>query len=311
MAWNYTYACNFNCSHCYSRAPWYPKELDRQAYLDIADQMTSAGVFKVGLGGGEPLIRRDAIEVVEKLASGGVDTNITTNGWLVDENVAGRLSDAGLNSLYVSIDGVDAATHDLFRRKNGSFDRAVSAISASVKMGLRVRLSTVVTRQNLRRLRDLTQEDRFKGVDCLELKRFRPAGNGVASRSLYELTSEDEEVLRETMEDLARSSPIKVVLIYGDEPGGADLDAGCPCGTRSITLRPNGDVAPCAYTERIIGNLSSTRLTDIWQGSNFLADMRSHPGCLALDEHRAPSNPGSFDTPRPRRSAVREQSAAL
>ena len=80
VSWNYTYACNFNCTHCYSRAESYPRELSTKEYIQIAEQLVESSVFKVGLGGGEPLIRTDCVAVLKTLSQGGIHTNITTNG---------------------------------------------------------------------------------------------------------------------------------------------------------------------------------------------------------------------------------------
>src|SRR5947209_3280128 len=99
VRWNYTYACNFNCTHCYSRAAWYPKELSAADYEQIADQLIEAGVFVVGLGGGEALVRRDCFQIIGRLSGHGIHTVVTTNGWLLDERRAGRLAEAGLGWL--------------------------------------------------------------------------------------------------------------------------------------------------------------------------------------------------------------------
>lgn len=77
---------------------------------------------------------------------------------------------------------------------------------------------------------------------------------------------------------------------YGPEPGG--VDNGCTCGTRSLALRPNGDVAVCSYGESILGNLTVDTLRSLWQTSPTLAAIRDGGGCLALAPQPNPSNPG-------------------
>src|SRR5947209_20516883 len=79
--WNYTYACTFNCTHCYSRAESYPRELSSEQYRDIVKQLVAAGVFKVFLGGGEPFLRKDCLENIKSLRTGGIYTGVTTNAW--------------------------------------------------------------------------------------------------------------------------------------------------------------------------------------------------------------------------------------
>lgn len=251
--------------------------------------MISSGVFKVGMGGGEPLIRRDCLEIVAKLSSANIDTNITTNGWSLTPKVAAALKEAGLRTLYVSLDSADENIHDSFRRKSGSYQRVIAALRAAVTAGLSVRLSTVVTQVNVDDLRNIVRIAEDVGIYGVEFKRFRPAGNGVARKTDYSLQPEQETCLRETIEELKKISPLAIQLVYGAEPGGPDL--GCPCGTRSITLRPNGDIAPCAYSEHIIGNAMATPLSQIWRDSQLLNSMRTAGGCVALTINRNPSNP--------------------
>lgn len=72
--WNYTYVCNLNCTHCYSRSPRYPKDLSNSQYVNIAGQIVENNVFAVGFGGGEPTLRKDFLEILRILSRGGVDT---------------------------------------------------------------------------------------------------------------------------------------------------------------------------------------------------------------------------------------------
>jgi AdoMet-dependent heme synthase len=289
VSWNYTYGCNFNCSHCYSRAARYPRELPTTAYLAIVADMAETGVFRVGLGGGEPLIRRDCCQVLGRLAEAGIETNLTTNGWFVNDETVRRLRHAGLSLLYVSLDSPRPEVHDRFRRKPGSYGRVLDTLTAGVKGGLRVRLSTVVTRVNVDDIEAIGRLAERFGIDGVEFKRFRPAGNGVATMGDYTLTEAEEASLRAGVAALAATAELDVQLVYGAEPEGPDR--GCPCGVRSITLRPNGDVTPCAYSEHVIGNVLDTPLSRLWCESPDLEARRRGGGCSALTVHRNPSNP--------------------
>jgi AdoMet-dependent heme synthase len=290
VSWNYTYACNFNCSHCYSRAASYPQELSTEQYEAIVDQFVDARVFKVGLGGGEPLIRKDCLRILERMGDAGIDTNITANGWFIDERTAARLAKARLGTLYVSLDSPDADEHDLFRRRTGSHARVLRALGCAVEAGVRVRLSTVVTSVNIRKLDRIVSMAEDAGLVGVEFKRFRPSGNGMLNREKYQLQQAAEEDLRQDVAGLQARSSVEVMLIYGAEPDGG-VDSGCPCGKKSICVRPNGDVSPCAYGEAVIGNLMETPLSYLWQHSPELDLMRSGGGCSALRPNPTPSNP--------------------
>lgn len=289
VSWNYTYRCNFNCNHCYSRAPSYPDELSREDYLDIADQLVEAQVFTVALGGGEVVMRRDCLEVLARLAAAGVETMLTTNGWFLDDRLAAQLRDAGLWRLYVSLDSPYADEHDAFRDRRGSYPRVLRALRAATGAGLSVYLSTVLTSRNIADLNGFVAIAEREGLAGINFKRFRPAGNGVSTRERYELRPEHERQLRDQLERIKRASSLDISLNYGPEPD--DLDAGCSCGVRALALRPNGDVAPCSYGEQVIGNLTRERLIDLWRDAPALQAMRAGGGCMALSQQALPSNP--------------------
>jgi MoaA/NifB/PqqE/SkfB family radical SAM enzyme len=290
VSWNYTYACNFNCSHCYSRAAAYPRELPTSGFREIARQIVDANTFKVGLGGGEPLIRKDCYEILGILGEGGVDTNVTTNGWFVDILRCERLLKVGLGTLYVSLDSPDAEIHDRFRRKPGSHAAVIRCLHVAHQVGLSVKLSSVITQINvteLRRFVALAEEMQLAGI---EFKRFRASGNGVSNMHAYSLRGEQEQLLHAQIERFKHESGLDIALIYGAEAGPSG-DSGCPCGSKSICIRPNGDVSPCAYGEAVIGNLTATTLTDLWRNSPELKLMREIGSCSALKVNRSPSNP--------------------
>jgi MoaA/NifB/PqqE/SkfB family radical SAM enzyme len=289
VSWNYTYRCNFNCDHCYSRAPSYPEELPADAYLHIADQLVEAQVFTVALGGGEVVMRRDCLAVLARLGDAGIETMLTTNGWFVDDRLAAQLRDAGLWRLYVSLDSPRVDEHDAFRNRRGSYVRVRRALCSAVRAGLDVYLSTVLTAHNVEDLDGFVALAEQEGLTGINFKRFRPAGNGLRTRDQYELRDGHEAMLRERLASLKQVSALDISLNYGPEPD--TLDAGCSCGVQALAIRPNGDVAPCSYGEQVIGNLTRQSLAELWRHSPELQAMRATGGCLALSSQPRPSNP--------------------
>ncbi len=294
ISWNYTYLCNFNCSHCYSRAPWYPEELSTDSYERIANELADAGVFRVALGGGEPLIRQDSIQILALLSARGIETNLTTNGWMLGDREVEALKAANLTRLYVSVDSANAIEHDSFRRKPGSFDRVTSAARLAVGAGLSVHFSTVLTRQSASKIAEITEVAEALGVEGIEFKRFRPAGNGKAFEAEYKVEDEQSQQMIETFRRLKAKTGLDLMLVNGPETNITDKDTvGCVCGVKSLCIRPNGDVSPCAYSDVVIGNLQTTTLRELWAHSPHLATMRSGSGCQALLPISNPLNPAA------------------
>lgn len=292
LTWNYTYRCNFNCSHCYSRADRYPQEADASAYRDFCRQLIEAGVFRVALGGGEVLLREDHLETIQSLSSAGVEVMLTTNGWDLPASSASAMASAGLSALYVSLDGPNAESHDRVRRQPGSFDRALKTARLSSELGLCTKLSVVLSRANFKQLDDILGVARsVPGLKEVNFKRFRPSGNGLINRVIFELHDTDILEIERVLHQSIAFQPFHISLNFGPEPG--EFDSGCSCGVTSLALRPNGDVGLCSYSEHVLGNLTRETLTDIWTKSPLLLSKRSGISCAALHAQPAPSMPGS------------------
>ena len=147
--------CNFRCPYCMPAEVFganYPFLKDPQLMsLDelvrILRQFLRAGVEKVRLTGGEPLLRPDVPELVRILKQElrVPEVALTTNGWLL-EKLAPALRTAGLDRVNVSLDSLDPA---IFAQLNGrglKLDRVLRGIAAAQETGLPVKLNMVVQR---------------------------------------------------------------------------------------------------------------------------------------------------------------------
>jgi cyclic pyranopterin phosphate synthase len=149
--------CNFRCTYCM------PKEVFGHDFQFLArDQLLTfeeierlarlfvrAGVSKIRITGGEPLIRRDVERLVEMLATlrgdGLDDLTLTTNGSLLPQK-ARPLREAGLDRVTVSLDSVDDATFRALNDVDFPVDRVLEGIDAAAAAGLHVKVNAVVKR---------------------------------------------------------------------------------------------------------------------------------------------------------------------
>ena len=149
--------CNFRCTYCM------PKEvfgrefafLRRDELLTfeeiarLARLFVPAGVEKVRLTGGEPLLRRDLEELIAQLAAidGLRDIALTTNGSLLTREKARSLKAAGLNRITVSLDSLDDATFRAMNDVDFPVARVLDAIDVAAEAGLTpVKIDVVVKR---------------------------------------------------------------------------------------------------------------------------------------------------------------------
>ena len=96
--WSVTGRCNFRCRHCYMDAPdGMLGELSTEEALEMIDQMAECGVLRVDITGGEPLVRKDIWQLIDRILSHHmVIRNFHTNGWLLD----GDQQDPSSSSLF-------------------------------------------------------------------------------------------------------------------------------------------------------------------------------------------------------------------
>ncbi len=224
VVWNVTKRCNLSCEHCYSasRDVSYPDELtteDARAFIkDLAEYRVPALI----LSGGEPLLREDLFELASLSAGLGINTALSTNGTLIDEKMAKRIKESGIYYVGVSIDG-DEQTHDMFRGERGSFRRALRAVRACIKEGLKVGIRFTMTKKTLESLPFVMELAKREGCHRLYLSHLVYVGRG------RRLSADAPDIcqMRETMdcvfhnveEMLKENSSLEVVTGNNDVDG--------------------------------------------------------------------------------------------
>lgn len=285
--WNYTYVCNLKCLHCYSRATRYPRELSTSRYLEIAADIVASGVFTVAFGGGEPLYRKDIYDVANVLKDGGVALYLTTNGWYLDAQRAADLKRAGFRRVLLSIDSVSERVNDDVRGL-GSFETALRGLSLCREAGINsVGISCVISKENIDGIEKMVELGARHSVHEIEFKKFRPSGLGLKNRLRFELEPSAEfDVAR--LEARGEELGVKISVLGFSR---FDEIKQCPCGWRSMCIRPNGDLTHCSYTDTICGSLASSTLEEVWRTSPVLNAIRRSGSCEAVQGAAFPSNP--------------------
>ncbi|MBE6490519.1 MAG: GTP 3',8-cyclase MoaA [Methanobrevibacter sp.] len=131
-----TNRCNVNCLYCHHDGMVKSKdEMTADELYTICKIAKKIGVRKIRLSGGEPLLKKDIVEIVEKIASLGFkDISMTTNGTLL-EKYAQELKDAGLDRVNVSLDTLNRETFEFITKKDYLED-AKKGILKAVEVGL-------------------------------------------------------------------------------------------------------------------------------------------------------------------------------
>ena len=160
VSWNLTYRCNLACEHCYLDAGGTPQvgtenfadrsELGTEECFRVIDEIAAFAPECITiLTGGEPLLRRDILEIVRRASERGLWVVVGTNGVRITENVAKRLKEAGARGLSLSLDALDPDRHDGFRKVRGAWRNTVEGAEILNRTGLPFIVQTTAGSHNL------------------------------------------------------------------------------------------------------------------------------------------------------------------
>jgi MoaA/NifB/PqqE/SkfB family radical SAM enzyme len=157
-----TEGCNLKCVTCSYRNAL-PGELTLEEIGKLAEELSEFGLRHIVFSGGEPLLRRDFIQICEIFKKLGVKQTILTNGLLLEK----RIDDLHkyFHEIIVSIDGAYAETHNSIRGLI-SYDQILKGIKKTVnEIGFKnISIRTVLQKRNFRQFPDMIENAKSFGV---------------------------------------------------------------------------------------------------------------------------------------------------
>ncbi|MGQ0844918.1 MAG: mycofactocin radical SAM maturase, partial [Sporichthyaceae bacterium] len=310
LTWELTYACNLACTHCLSSSGRRdPRELSTEQCKAVIREMEALQVFYVNIGGGEPTVREDFLELVDYATSHGVGVKFSTNGVRINEKTAQRIAADGYIDVQISLDGATAEVNDAVRGK-GSFDTALRAMRNLAGAGMEgFKISVVMTRHNLPQL------DQFKALADsfgaqLRLTRLRPSGRGADTWDDLHLRADQQRELYDWLvangEGVLTGDSFFHLAAYGQALPGLNL---CGAGRVVCLIDPVGDVYACPFAihpEFLAGNVTDPGgFAQVWRTSDLFAELRrpqtggSCSGCGAYETCRGGCMAAKFFTGLP------------
>ena len=220
-----TNRCNYSCGYC-DRWDGRGRQLTTAELSLILDDMGRLGTRRVIFTGGEPLIRKDLPELIERAKGLGMAVNLNSNGVLVPRHLETL---EHVSTLTISVDG-DRTVHDGVRGL-GAFDAAIAAVRAARALPrLRVRLTAVISRLSIGAEDALLDVARAEGVEVF----FQPAESNLLGSPGPNPLSAPVERYRETIDHLV-----------AEKRGGAPI-ANSVSGLQYLRGWPNAPALPCA-----------------------------------------------------------------
>lgn len=277
--WNYSYICNLNCKHCYSRTRKSNNVASTSDKYKIVDNIIKNNIFWVNLGGGEPILEKDIYGIISKMAMNNIYVSLSTNGTFLNEEVVKKLAKSNLTMVSISLDHSNPAKHNANRGLDESYDDVMKAIELCRKYNIKVMISTTITTQNYNDIENIIKLAIKKDCNSISLKRIKMTGNAKENTYLELNETQVEELYKNIINLKEKYSELIINFNYGQEKI-SDIDGGCPCGRTALAIMPNGDVIPCVYNDTLyLGNAIKDDLSDIFH-SEKLEYLRKNFKCL-------------------------------
>ncbi|MEH1812069.1 MAG: nif11-class peptide radical SAM maturase 3 [Nostoc sp.] len=287
--WEITLKCNLACSHCGSPAGHErANELSPEEALDLVKQMAEVGIKEVTLIGGEAFLRPDWLEIAKAINEAGMLCGMTTGGYGISLETAQKMKQAGIRTVSVSIDGLEA-THDRLRGKKGSWKYAFKTMSHLREVGIYFGCNTQINRLSAPEFACIYECIRDAGARAWQVQLTVPMGNAADNADILLQPHELLDIYPMLARVARRAYQEGVQLQAGNNIGyygpyerllrgrGKEHDfsfwQGCGAGLSTLGIEADGAIKGCpslpttAYTG---GNIREQTLHDIIEGAEEL-----------------------------------------
>lgn len=302
--WEITRACDLACIHCRADAVHrrHPLELSTEEGMDVLDQIASfrssapsGRAPHLVITGGDPMRRPDLVELVARATQLGIPVSMTPAGTpRFTSSAIDRISQAGISTIAVSIDGSDARRHDGFRGVNGSFNWTLEVARSAVRKGVPLQVNTMVTADTYDDLKDIFALVRDMGISRWALFFLIATGRG---GRLAGIDRNETQSLLEWIGELSdtRSAPFPVKTteapfvrrhfierataagVSGDHirrsPAGRGF--GIRDGNGIVFISHTGEVYPSGFLPLKLGSVRERSLADIYRNHPTIRDLRN------------------------------------
>lgn len=295
--WEATRACPLACVHCRADAvsQRHPLELKANEVKQLMVQIAAFGGRRLPhlvITGGDPIQRSDLYELIAYGRHLGIAVSVTPAGTShLTADVVRQLSQAGIASLGLSLDGSDSDRHDAFRGVAGSYDWTLAALRAAVVEGLPVQVNTMVTAQTLADLPAIYELVKELGIARWALFFLIATGRGEV---LSEISPAESEKFLNWLWKLTRESPFPIKTTEAHHyrriawlkmrrsgltveeilrtPTGRGF--GIRDGNGIVFISHTGDVYPSGFLPLTGGNVRRQSVVEIYRHSLLFQSLR-------------------------------------
>ena len=290
LVFEVTSRCNLDCKMCYYTKG--EEELSLESIHSIFATKLKPFHFKTCyIVGAKPFMRDDLKEVCKIISAQNIELAIQTNGTFLNESRIRELKPF-ISQIDISIDGL-SETHNAIRRKQGAFEKTVDGIKICQKLGIPVRVDTVILNENLEELEKLIDTLASLNIKDIDLSLVTHSNedeiantlkiSGLKENEIYTAKSnalrykEPQAKTKERISHILKGYDFVTIspsLLVSDfdavYDGSVRKFSELSCGAFwNVRIAPDGSIIYCPLIRRSFGNLLQTPLKKIWDSKEF------------------------------------------
>jgi radical SAM protein with 4Fe4S-binding SPASM domain len=272
------FRCNLRCQHCYvaygHRGISGKSELSFAEIQRILDEIVDAGCLWLLLTGGEPLVRRDFLDIYTYAKRKGLLVSLFTNGTLLNRRIADYLAEYRPFNLEITLYGYTQETYEKVTAIPGSHRRCLRAIDLLLERGIPFKLKTVLMKPNVHEIEKMREFANQLGVS-FRYDGLINAGVDGSGRPLSVRLSPQEIVHIDLLDEQRMQGWQSLIDRTKDAlPDQAYLYT-CGAGLHSFHIDPYGELSLCMMARSPAYDLRRGSFRQGWE--QFLRDVRFQP----------------------------------
>jgi pyrroloquinoline quinone biosynthesis protein E len=282
-----TYRCPLHCPYCSNPVAaslcetprgaqggsYRNGELTTEEWKRVIREAAALGVLQIGFSGGEPLARRDLVELICAAREAKLYTNLITSGIGLDDDRVRGLREAGLDSIQLSFQSDESSLADEIAGAR-AHERKLGVAAKIRKAGIPLSLNFVIHKRNIDRLPQMIDLAEALGAERVELANVQFYGWAFHNRAALLPTRGQVERARDiaTAAKARLEDKIDIFYVLPDYYETRPKPCLNGWGQRYLTVNPVGDVLPCPTASSAIPdlrfeNVRTCELDWIWQQS--------------------------------------------
>ena len=276
VIWEITHQCNYGCSYCMFSCNKKRKEneLTTEECFHVIDELVKYDFKHLKLTGGEPLTRRDVIEVL-KYASDKMITDLSTNASLLTPEKVEELNKLKLKMIHVSLDGTREEHESV--RGNNTFDRTVRGLELLKNSTNKIRIGSVIHFNNQNDLESLVELSKDLNANEIIFSIMEPVEG--QDKTLVKTIPNDE--LIKQIESLRNDNQGKIIVNYnfGRQPNYVHK---CPGGEKFLYIDNLGRVSPCPW----VSEVDKSCISEASLRNNTLEEILNDKRLVRFNKHK-------------------------